>query len=145
LRFGGVELKLSLVAYTKDIERMIAAAILTTCTNRTAAQLYDKLEGEPERVERLVSRIPLTHGSVLEHNRIVWLAEATSQEILELILKYRFFEATQLREGLWLLSANLRTIVEYIENEKHGRLRQQLLDTLKKIAPILWRRLTHGN
>ena len=137
-------MKLSLIAYTPSIERMIATAILTTCTNKTAAQLYERLKSEPDRISKLVSRIPLTHGSVLEHNRIVWIAEATSQEVLELILKYRFFEATQLREGLWLLSANLRTLVEYVQNEGESELRREFLETLEEIAPTLWRRLSDG-
>ena len=137
-------MKLSLIAYTPSIERMIATAILTTCTNKTAAQLYERLKSEPDRISKLVSRIPLTHGSVLEHNRIVWIAEATSQEVLELILKYRFFEATQLREGLWLLSANLRTLVEYVQNEGESELRREFLDALAEVAPTLWRRLSDG-
>ena len=137
-------MKLSLIAYTPSIERMIATAILTTCTNKTAAQLYERLKSEPDRISKLVSRIPLTHGSVLEHNRIVWIAEATSQEVLELILKYRFFEATQLREGLWLLSANLRTLVEYVQNEGESELRREFLGALAEVAPTLWRRLSDG-
>ena len=137
-------MKLSLIAYTPSIERMIATAILTTCTNKTAAQLYERLKSEPDRISKLVSRIPLTHGSVLEHNRIVWIAEATSQEVLELILKYRFFEATQLREGLWLLSANLRTLVEYVQSEGESELRREFLGVLAEVAPTLWRRLSDG-
>jgi len=140
---GGPRLKLELIAHTENPELIAASAILTTCTGKNPARLVEELRRRPGKVERLLAGIPLTHGSVLEHNRLVWLVEADESEILRLILRHRFFEATQLREGLWLLSANLRTVVEFIL-EGGGWLRGALLESIRGVAPTIWRRLRGG-
>jgi len=136
--------KLQLVAYTSNIELLIATAMLTTCKPGTPWEHYKELKKKPEIAEKLVKNIPLKHGSVLEHNRIIWIVEGTENEILKLIYENRFFEASKLSDNLWILSANLRAVIDYTASGE-DEFRRELLDSIRYLAPNIWRRIKDGS
>ena len=72
----------------------------------------------------------------MEHNRFTWALEATEGEVLGIVLENRFFNFTPLGESKWIMSANLRTILEYSEN-KRGDLGDALVDSVRELAPSL--------
>ena len=136
-------MRLKLIASTPGVETLVATAILTTSSGKTPQEIYGELRGDKVRVEKIVKRIILKHGSVLEHNRLVFLAEAEENEILSLLLANRFLEATRLGRGRWLLSCNLRTLLSLLK-EGEGLpegLREGLEEALREVAPSLWRRV----
>ena len=132
-------MELRLVASTPDIEVLIATAILTTTGSRPS-EAFKRLRRQPERVRRIVHRLEFHHGSVFEHNRLCWLLEAGEEEVLELLLRSRFFQITRIGGSRWLMSANLRTIIEYVQGHDDP-LARVLLESLREVAPTTYRRL----
>jgi len=135
-------LRLELVTHTTDIEVMIATAVLTTTSKSKPSALFRRLKKDPERVAKILGRIEVQHGSVLDHNRLCWRMEATDTEVLKVLLRHRFFSFTRLDGSNWLLSSNLRTAIRYIqENEGdpfsealRGSIPRSLIAVLDKIG-----------
>ena len=129
-------MKLELICHTPDVETLIATAMLTTTSGAEPSTLYKRLKNNPQKVRTAVGRLELQHGSILEHNRFTWTLEATEGEVLRIILENRFFTCTPIGESKWLMSANLRTILEYSEKERAG-FGDTLVDSVRKLAPSL--------
>jgi len=137
-------MKLRLVAYTPDIEELIATAALTTASRRTPQEIYKSLRERKERVQKILKGIILKHGTVLEHNRLVFLAEADEHEILTTLLANRFFEVTRLGERTWLISCSLRIALSVLMDNPDvpEGLREGLSEALKEVAPTIWERVS---
>jgi hypothetical protein len=129
-------LRLELVANTPNTETMIAASMLTTTSGAQPGTLFDRLLNRPGKVKDVVGRAEVQHGNILEHNRLVWMLEATNGEVLEAALDTSFLTFTRLDEGLWLLSGNLRAIIEYSQRKKTP-LTDALVASAKSVAPNL--------
>lgn len=126
-------MKLDLIYHTPDVETLIATAMLTTTSGARPSTLYNRLT--EKRVADVVGRLEAQHGSTLEHNRLVWLLEAAEGEVLEIALRSRFFTLTELGDDRWLLSANLRTVVELaVEDDPFA---QSLAASIHEVAPNL--------
>ncbi len=129
-------MKLELICHTPDVETLIATAMLTTTSGAQPSTLYKRLKNNPKQARTVVGRLELQHGSILEHNRFTWTLEATEGEVLRIILENRFFNFTPIGESKWLMSANLRTILEYSEKKRDG-FRDALVDSVRALAPSL--------
>jgi len=130
-------LRLTLIAHTPNAEAMIAAAMLTTTSGVKPSTIYERLLANPEKVGDVISRLEVQHGSILEHNRLVWLLEAEEQLVLDTLLKTKFFNFTRLGDDEWLMSANLRAVLEY--SECGGELGDSLLDSVITVTSNLSR------
>ena len=99
-----------------------------------------------ERVQKILKGIILKHGTVLEHNRLVFLAEADEHEILTTLLANRFFEVTKLGERTWLISCSLRIALSVLMDNPDvpEGLREGLSEALKEVAPTIWGRVSEG-
>jgi len=100
------------------------------------------LEGEKifdaERIDGLLKRaLELGHYDILEHNSITWLAEADEKEILSLIESSKFFETSQIDEKRWVITTNLRVLVELARDISYSPLTKDLVGTLSQAAPII--------
>ena len=129
-------MKLELLCHTPDVETLIATAMLTTTSGAQPSTLYKRLKNNPEKARTAVERLELQHGSILEHNRFTWTLEATEGEVLRIIRENRFFIFTPIGESKWLMSANLRTILEYSEKKRDG-FGDALVDSVRELAPSL--------
>jgi hypothetical protein len=127
-------LRLTLIAHTPNPKAMIAVAMLTTTSGAKPSTIYERLQANPEKVNDILSRLEVQHGSILEHNRLVWILEADEHLVLDTLLKNKFFTFTRLGGGRWLMSANLRTVLEYSE-EHRGDLGDSLLDSICTVVP----------
>ena len=130
-------MKLELVVHTPNVETMIATSMLTTTSGAQPSTLYDRLLSKPEKVREVVGRVEVQHGNILEHNRLVWLLEATDDEVLEATLDTRFLNFTRLGETRWLVSGNLRAVVEYAQSRKTP-LTAALMASVKDVAPNVY-------
>ena len=138
-------MRLKLLAVSPEVEAVIATAMLTTSSKRKPHEIFEDLRKRPDRVEKLLRKMILKHGSVLEHNRLVFLAEGSEEEILELLLTDRFFEVSRLGEGKWLVSCNLRTLVSALADDLPGEVRKAFSEALRTASPVLWERvMAHG-
>ena len=129
-------MKLELICHTPDVETLIATAMLTTTSGAQPSTLHKRLRNNPQKARTVVGRLELQHGSILEHNRFTWTLEATEGEVLGIILENRFFNFTPIGESKWLMSANLRTILEYSEKKRDG-FGDALVDSVRGLAPSL--------
>ena len=127
-------MRLTLIAHTPNPEAMIAAAMLTTTSSAKPSTIYERLQANPEKVNDIVSRLEAQHGSILEHNRLVWILEADEYLVLDTLLETKFFTFTRLGSGRWLMSANLRAVLEY-SKEHGGDLGNSLLDSICTVVP----------
>ena len=131
------------MAFTPDLERLVATAMLTTTSGAGPSALFRGLGGRPGRVAEVVGGLESQHGSVLEHNRLVWLLEASGEDVLGLLLGSRFLQITRLGGGKWLLSGNLRSVLE-IDERGGGEIADALVRSIGELAPTLHRCLTGG-
>jgi hypothetical protein len=129
-------LRLELVAFTPDLERLIATAMLTTTSGAGPSALFRGLGGRPGRVAEVVGGLESQHCSVLEHNRLVWLLEASGEEVLGLLLGSRFLQVSRLGGGRWLLSGNLRSVLELAERGG-GEIVDAFVSSIGEVAPLL--------
>jgi hypothetical protein len=134
-------LRLELVAFTPDLERLVVTAMLTTTSGAGPSALFRGLGGKPDRVAEVVGGLESQHGSVLEHNRLVWLLEASGEEVLGLLLGSRFLQVSRMSGGSWLLSGNLRSVLELAERGG-GEIADALVRSIGEVAPILCRVIT---
>ena len=136
-------MKLELIAATPELERLIATAILTTSSGSRPSAIFHRLSEEPGRVERLVSRIEVHHGSILDHNRLCWTLEATEGEVLDIYLRHRFFSFTRVGGSRWLVSANLRTAASYARQHRDA-FGDALIESLAEVAPTIHGKIQRG-
>jgi len=141
-------LRVQLVSYEPDIERVCAAAMRSCYSPHPGYELFtytgtDKvLEGEKvfdqERVAGLLKRaLELGHYDILEHNSITWLAQAEESEMLSLLNSSKFFETSRIDEKRWLITTNLRVLVEITRGNNHSPLTKELVETLDIAAPSI--------
>ena len=141
-------MQVQLLSYEPDLERVCAAAMRSCYSPHPGYELFTytgegkTLEGEKvfdqERVAGLLKRaLELGHYDILEHNSITWLVEADEKEILLLLNYSRFFETSRLDENRWLVTTNLRVVVELARGNNHSTLANQLVATLSLAAPSI--------
>lgn len=135
-----------LVSFEPDLERVCAAAMRSCYSPHPGYQLFaytspDKaLEGEKvfdaERTTSLLKRsLELGHYDILEHNSITWLVEAGEEDILSLMNSSKFFETSRVDEKRWIVSTNLRVLVELGRSKTPVALGKELVSTLTTAAP----------
>lgn len=127
-------MRLELITYTPHVETLIATAMLTTTSSSKPSALFHRLEKNPRRVESLLKRLRVHHGSILEHNRFCWIMKATESEVLDLILQNRFFSVTRVGDSRWLVSCNLRTVIECAQRVRNS-LTESLIGSIRQAAP----------
>ncbi len=77
----------------------------------------------------------LGHYDILEHNSITWLVDASEKDILSLLDSSKFFETSQVDEERWIVTTNLRVLVELARAKNRPPLSRELVATLVTAAP----------
>ena len=131
-------MKIKLVAHTPGVEALVATSMLSTTSGSLPSTIHERLIVNPERVSEIVGRLEIQHGNVLEHNRLIWVVEATRDEVLDVMLDTRFLHFTRLGDDRWLMSGNLRTVVEYTQS-KDSAFTSELADSVRDVAPMVHR------
>ncbi len=129
-------MNLRLLASTPAVETIIATAMLTTTSGVAPSTLFHRLSTNPEKVAEVVERLEVQHGSILEHNRLNWFLEASEGEVLKILLTNRFFTFTRLSSNRWLVSANLRTVLE--SQAMGDDFYKLLLESISNVAPSIY-------
>lgn len=130
-------MRLEFVTHTTEIEAMIATAVLTTTSKSKPSALFRRLKEDPERVANILGRIEVQHGSVLDHNRLCWRMEASDTEVLEVLLRNRFFSFTRLDGSDWLLSSNLRTAIRYAQENEGDPFSEALIGSIPRSLMVV--------
>lgn len=136
-------MRIRLVAHTPDVEVMVATSMLTTTSGAQPSTLHQGLQTKPEKVKEVVGRLEVQHGNVLEHNRLIWVVEATRDEAMDVMLDTKYLTFTKLGDGRWLMSGNLRTVAEYA-HQKNTEFTKKLVDSVKEAAPTIYGYIRRG-
>src|SRR5437867_10172183 len=93
------------------------------------------LEGEKvfdhERITGLLKRsLELGHYDILEHNSITWLVEAGEKDVLSLMNSSKFFEKSRVDEERWIVTRNLRVLVELAQDKNPTFINKEIVLTL---------------
>jgi len=136
-------LRITLVAHTPDVEVMVAASMLTTTSGAQPSTLHERLQANPEKVREVVGRLEVQHGNVLEHNRLIWVLEATRDEVMDVMLDTRYLTFTKLDRNRWIMSGNLRAVAEYA-HKKDTEFTGKLVESLKEVAPTIHQYIRRG-
>ena len=110
--------------------------MLTTTSGAQPSTLYDRLQRKPEKVTEIVGRVEVQHGNILEHNRLVWELEAPERTVMEAMLDTRVLAFTRLADDRWLVSGNLRAVVEYAQSSK-SPLADALAASIREVSPAI--------
>ncbi|MBD3172112.1 hypothetical protein GF326_06535 [Candidatus Bathyarchaeota archaeon] len=129
-------MKLSLKNHTPDIETMIATSMLTTTSGAMPSTLYRRLLENQDKVEGIVGRVEVQHGNILEHNRLVWRMDAEGDEVLSILLNSKFFNITPVDDH-WIISSNMRALVEYHQTIA-DEFSEQLVESIKEVSPRIY-------
>ena len=80
----------TVVTHTPDPDLVVAVAASTCYSHDDPITLYEKLEADPERVERVITRcVKSGHLSVLEHASITFAISKVSRSFLAQITRHR--------------------------------------------------------
>jgi hypothetical protein len=137
-------LKLELVAYTPNVETLIATAMLTTTSGVKPSTLFNLLRENPGKIKETIGRLETQHGSILEHNLINWIMEATDEEVLDILIENSFYKISRIGTRRWLVSANLRTVIETLKLRKDP-FSEAFVHSLEEVAPTLIGCIGRGN
>ncbi|MBD3205290.1 hypothetical protein GF319_02960 [Candidatus Bathyarchaeota archaeon] len=130
-------MRLNLISHSTNIETLIATSMLTTTSGAQPSTLFERLKERPEKVNEVVGRVELQHGNILEHNRLIWEIMASEDELLQVLLNLKFFNVTKVQKDKWLISGNLRSVVEY-SNKYSDDFRDQIIKSIKDISPRIY-------
>ena len=136
-------MRITLVAHTSDVEVMVAASMLTTTSGAQPSTLHERLQANPEKVREVVERLEVQHDNVLEHNRLIWVLEATQDEVIDVMLDTRYLTFTKLDRNRWIMSGNLRAVAEYA-HKKDTEFTGKLVESLKEAAPTIHQYIRRG-
>lgn len=134
-------MKIQLLATTSNVEALVATAVLTTTSGAQPSILYERMIDRFDKIAEIIERIEVQHGSILEHNRFVWGIIAEEHEVLEVLLKTRFLTFTRIGSKDWLLSGNLRAVIEFWSEQKNET-SEALLNSIKHIVPNTFSNVT---
>jgi len=129
-------LKLRLVSHSPDIETTIAVSMKTTTSGATPSTLFSRFKDRPDKVADIVGRVELQHGNILEHNRLVWSIEASKNRVLDILLKTKFLSFTELGEDRWVVSGNLRSVIE-LHRSHRDDFTEALVKTIEEASPSI--------
>jgi len=136
-------MKLRLVAHSPEIETTIATSMKTTTSGAMPSTLFDRFKDRSEKVADIVSRIEVQHGNILEHNRLIWSLEASRDRVLDIMLRTKFLNITELGGDRWVVSGNLRSVIE-LHLVHRDDFTEALVETIKEASPRIYDFIRRG-
>ena len=137
-------MKLRLVAHSPEIETTIATSMKTTTSGAMPSTLFHRFKDRPKKVTDIVDRVELQHGNILEHNRLVWSLEAPRGRVLDIMLRTKFLNFTELGDDRWVVSGNLRSVIE-LHRAHRDDFTVALVETIQEASPKIYDFVRRGN
>lgn len=137
-------MKFRLVSHSPDIETTIATSMKTTTSGAMPSTLFNRFKDRPQKVADIVGRVELQHGNILEHNRLVWSLEAPWKRVLDIMLKTKFLNFTELGDDRWIVSGNLRSVIELYRAHRDD-FTVALVETIQEASPRIYDFIRRGN
>jgi hypothetical protein len=69
--------------------------------------------------------------------------DATNDETLNILLNNRFFNITKIADSKWLISASLRTIIEYSQKYSDPFI-EMIIDSIQDVSPKIQKLVKNG-
>jgi thymidylate synthase (FAD) len=87
-------LKVKLLRYTADAERLCGTAALTTTKSGTPSDIFEKID--PNTAKEIIKRVTdYGHGSVIEHASFAFSVEGVSRAMTHQLVRHRIASYTQ--------------------------------------------------
>ncbi len=137
-------MKLRLVEHSPEIETTIATSMKITTSGAMPSTLFNRFKDRPEKVADIVSRVEVQHGNILEHNRLVWSLEAPRDRVLDIMLRTKFLNITDLGDNRWVVSGNLRSVIE-LHQAHRDDFTEALVESLQAVSPRIYAFIRRGD
>ena len=128
-------MKLEIISNTPNLEKIIVTSILTTTSGKKPSLIYKNLEDSPNKIQNILKKVKIQHGSVLDHNIVCMYLHSEEELILDILIKSSYFYVTKIKLNEWIISSNLRTIIRYIQKYPDDEFAKKLYDVVCIIAP----------
>ncbi|MER3601279.1 MAG: thymidylate synthase (FAD) [Nitrososphaerota archaeon] len=117
--------------HTAEAERLIGIAMRRCYTSKPLQEIMEEVSAE-YGAYLTCSAYQRMEFDVYEHVRISGLMTASPEELLSLLLRFRYLDVTRLDRETWLVSFNLRTALEAMLAGVNG-----FSEVVQSVAPNL--------
>jgi len=125
-------LKVKLLRYTADAERLCGTAALTTTKSGTPSEILEKID--PNTAKAIIKRITgYGHGSVIEHASFTFSVEGVSRAMTHQLVRHRIASYTQ-QSQRYVAYDTLKDYVIPPSIAKNARAKKEFDETLKRIS-----------
>jgi thymidylate synthase (FAD) len=125
-------LKIKLLRYTADAERLCGTAALTTTKSGAPSEIFEKIE--PGTAKQIIGRVTnYGHGSVIEHASFTFSVEGVSRAMTHQLVRHRIASYTQ-QSQRYVRYDTLKNYVVPPSIAENARARREFDETLKRIS-----------
>jgi len=125
-------LKVKLLRYTADAERLCGTAALTTTKSGTPSEIFEKIS--PDTAKAIIKRVTgYGHGSVIEHATFTFSIEGVSRAMTHQLVRHRVASYTQ-QSQRYVAYDTLENYVIPPSIAKNAKAKKEFDDALKKIS-----------
>jgi len=125
-------LKVQLLRYTTDAERLCGAAALTTTKSGTPSEILAKIN--PNTAKEVIKRVTgYGHGSVIEHASFTFSIEGASRAMTHQLVRHRIASYTQ-QSQRYVRYDTLKNYVTPPSIAKNANAKKEFDEGLKKIS-----------
>ena len=127
-----MELRVTLLRYTKDAELLCGAAAMTSTRSGNPSEFLEKMD--PEKAKRVIRRVTgYGHGSVIEHASFTFSLEGYSRTMTHQLVRHRVASYTQ-QSQRYVTYDTLEKYVTPPSIEKNKEAKKLYDETLEKIS-----------
>jgi thymidylate synthase (FAD) len=135
-------LKVQLLRYTADAERLCGAAALTTTKSGTPSEIFAKID--PDTAKEVIKRVTgYGHGSVIEHASFTFSIEGVSRAMTHQLVRHRIASYTQ-QSQRYVRYDTLKNYVTPPSITQDVDAKKEFDETLKKISETYQNLLQKG-
>jgi len=135
-------LKVKLLRYTADAERLCGAAALTSTKSGTPSEIFEKMDSE--KAKQIIKRVTgYGHGSVIEHASFTFSVEGVSRAMTHQLVRHRIASYTQ-QSQRYVAYNTLEDYVTPPSIAERTEAKRTFDETLKRISEVYQNLLKMG-
>jgi thymidylate synthase (FAD) len=125
-------LRVELLRYTTDAERLCGAAALTTTKSGTPSEILEKIS--LDEAKKIIGRVAgYGHGSVIEHASFTFSIEGASRAMTHQLVRHRIASYTQ-QSQRYVRYDTLKNYVTPPSVAENAKAKKEFEETLKRIS-----------
>jgi thymidylate synthase (FAD) len=125
-------LRVTLLRYTTDAEKLCGTAALTTTKSGTPSEILEKIDSDTAK--KIINRVTAYgHGSVIEHASFTFSVEGVSRAMTHQLVRHRIASYTQ-QSQRYVQYDTLKNYVMPPSIKENARAKKEFDETLKRIS-----------